>query len=159
VTLLGYGDPRLPDRFWDKVHVVADASALPGPCWIWGAVTRRGYGRFRVGNRMRSAYQLTADLAFGPAGPGVEPDHLCRVRACVNPAHLERVTHYENIMRGRTVPAINASRTHCPQGHPYAGANLLMDVTRDGGPARRCKTCRREQLARAKAKYLGKASA
>jgi hypothetical protein len=68
-------------------------------------------------------------------------DHLCRVRHCVNPAHMEPVTPRENILRSPVaLAAINARKTHCPQGHPLSGANLYR--TPQG--FRACRECRRK---------------
>lgn len=75
-------------------------------------------------------------------------DHLCRVRACVNPDHMEPVTIRENALRGETAAARNAAQTHCPQGHEYTGENTY--VTTAG--SRRCRTCTREYVRRSKAK-------
>jgi len=71
---------------------------------------------------------------------GLELDHLCRVRRCVNPEHLEEVTHQTNVLRGEGVAAINAAKTHCPQGHPYDEKNTLVWMGE-----RLCKACRRER--------------
>jgi hypothetical protein len=65
--------------------------------------------------------------------PGLEIDHLCAVAACVNPAHLEEVTHSENLKR------YVASKTHCPHGHPYDAENTYYDAN----AWRRCRECRR----------------
>lgn len=83
-------------RFWDKV----DKDGHDG-CWLWtDATSWNGYGRFYTGSRVMSAHRLSYELAVGPIPDGLQIDHLCRVRACVNPAHLEPVTLAENIRRG-----------------------------------------------------------
>src|ERR1035437_1939003 len=63
-------------------------------------------------------------------------DHLCRVRHCVNPAHLEPVTRQENLLRGQTTTASNAAKTHCPKGHAFIGNNIKMN-----SGSRKCRTC------------------
>lgn len=77
----------------------------------------------------------------GPVASGLTIDHLCRVRDCCNPEHLEPVTHRENLLRGDTVSARNVAKTHCPQGHPYSGENLILRhyPNRVG---RVCRACR-----------------
>ena len=82
--------------------------------------------------------RLDDELANGVLPATMQLDHLCRERACCNPAHLEPVTQAENIRRGEAV------KTHCPQGHPYEGDNLYIDSR----GKRRCKTCIAEQAAR-----------
>jgi hypothetical protein len=120
-------------------------------CLIWtGSRYPKGYGRaIMLGTE--GAHRVAYILAKGPIPEGKQIDHLCRVKACVNPDHLEAVTPSVNTKRGLSpaqITAINHRRkveiTHCPKGHPYFGDNLM--VGRDG--KRRCKTCRREQARR-----------
>ena len=117
------------DRFLAKIV------ASPNGCWIWQSGTNAdGYGLFRVDGRMVRAHRFAYELLVGPIPEGLELDHLCRVRNCVNPAHMEPVTHAENMRRGA-----HALKTHCPREHPYAGGNLY--IAPDG--KRRCWTCKR----------------
>lgn len=84
----------LPDRFWRKVQ------KTPG-CWRWtGAIQSAGYGSIGLGEgRVGSAHRVAYELLVGPIPPGLTIDHLCRNTWCVNPAHLEAVTHQENVRR------------------------------------------------------------
>ncbi len=123
------------ERFLAKV----DAS---GDCWEWTAATANGYGNFWVGgNRwMRAHLYLWSELV-GPVPDGLELDHLCRNRICVNPDHLEPVTRQENLLRSPlTRTSINAAKTLCPKGHEYT---KLRSGPRIG--QRYCRICRREQ--------------
>lgn len=142
------------DRFWSKVDkngpVPAHRPEL-GRCWLWIAGTTKGYGRFWLNGRPRGAHQVAWEMKHGPIPDGLEPDHLCRVRHCVNDAHLEPVTRAENTRRGGSgavAAARQLAKTHCPQGHPYSGDNLY--VTTSG--YRKCRTCGRESLRCYKAK-------
>ena len=119
-----FGDPRLPARFWAKVHVLDDG------CWEWtGVTTHDGYGQFGVGSRHddtdRKVYvhRWAYESLVGPIPSPLSLDHLCRNRACANPSHLEPVTIRENILRGNGLAARQARRTHCPYGHEYSEAN------------------------------------
>ena len=103
-------------------------------CRVWeGRLNRDGYGR--IGNR--AAHRVIYEETVGPVPPGMELDHLCRVRACVNPEHLEPVTHKENMARSEP-----AQRTHCPKGHEYTAENTYLQP-RTGTLMRSCKECRR----------------
>lgn len=122
------------ERFWAKVERVESSE-----CWLWLACQDgKGYGLFWVGRYVR-AHRFAYELLVGPIPEGLQLDHLCRVRHCVNPAHLEPVTNRENVLRGEGLPAQAARKTHCPHGHPYDEANTLG---RSDG-SRVCRTCNR----------------
>jgi len=129
------------ERFWDKV--TADPNS---GCWLWAAsLSRDGYGQFAPKrNALAGAHRYSYELHVGPIPKGLEIDHLCRVRSCVNPDHLEPVTPKENILRGTGLAAVNARKTHCRNGHKLSGENLY--VTPDG--RRDCRICRRESCRR-----------
>ncbi len=116
---------------------------MPEPnsgCWLWlGAINRNGYGRFSNGaHGMLMAHRVSLLLVGRERPDGMEVDHKCRVRCCVNPDHLEYVTHAENLRRGDTLSAIAARRTHCRAGHPLSGVNLMMRAGKRG-----CRECDR----------------
>ncbi len=114
-------------------------------CWLWtGYLTRGGYGRLYIGSyRYEYTHRLAYEEAVGPIPDGLELDHLCRNHACCNPAHLEAVTHRENIRRGagpdhcRRLSAAKSARPACPRGHLWTEANTY---TRPSG-RRYCRTC------------------
>lgn len=121
-------------RFWAKVDKT-------DTCWLWTAATRRGYGAFGVNGRMMGAHRLAYELMVGPIPVGMQLDHLCRVRHCVRPEHLEPVTAKENIQRGQTGPSRGRqqrAKTHCPHGHPYDEENTRIYLGH-----RHCRACQR----------------
>lgn len=113
----------------------------PDGCWTWLLSTRRnGYGHFSPEHSTHvSSHRYAYELYIGPIPEGMQLDHLCRNRICCNPSHLEPVTCKENLLRGDTFNAKNASRTHCPKGHPYRGENLMLQ-----NGSRHCRACRRQ---------------
>lgn len=143
-------EPTLSDRFWSKVDKfgpVSEHSPELGECWLWTAsLIGGGYGQYhetRNGkHRSLYAHRVIYEALIGPIPVGLEIDHLCRVRRCVNPIHLEAVSHQENVLRGESLAAQRAKRTHCPQGHPYYGGNLYI-TPRD---ERVCVTCNRASV-------------
>ena len=144
---------ELARRDWDMF--MAHVSPEPNTgCWLWmGYVNRGGYGRLnRAGRGTLNAHRYAYELLTGPIPAGLQVDHLCRVRSCVNPAHLEAVTHQENIRRGDN-GRHNAVKTHCPSGHLYSEANTKVNVK----GSRECRVCivlgsrRRRRIAREKA--------
>lgn len=109
------GSP-LPDRFWFSVSI----PLTEGGCWVWRGHLSRGYGQFRLGGVTRPAHRLLYETLVGPIPAGLEPDHLCRNRACVRPDHLEPVDHRTNCLRGISPAAVNAAKRTCLRGHAFA---------------------------------------
>lgn len=96
-------------------HYVVDANA---GCWIWpSAQSSNGYGLVWDGAKMVRAHRFFYEHHIGPIPAGFQLDHLCRVRLCVNPKHLELVTPRQNVLRGIGICAENAKKTHCKYGH------------------------------------------
>lgn len=142
-----HGDPTgkstetpLAERLWSGA--VADGTG----CWPWQrSRDPSGYGRIQVGGRstnggrLLGAHRIAYKLVKGPIPEGLQIDHLCRNRRCINPDHLEAVTMRENTLRGFGVAACHARQTHCKRGHPFDEANT------DRGEAgrRRCRICTR----------------
>ena len=128
----------LPERFASKVDFDGD-----GGCWLWLASTQphNGYGRYWDGSRTVMAHRWSYE-AHGRVIPrGMQLDHLCRVRACVNPDHLEPVTNDENTRRA--AGGIQ-DLTVCRNGHPRTPENTYTIRTkRNGHPVsyRRCRLC------------------
>lgn len=101
-----------------------------------GDVALHGYARLCWNAKKVYAHRIAYQLLVGPIPEGMQLDHLCRNRRCVNPDHLEPVTHAENVRRGLSGAYLRA-RTHCPKGHPYDQANTY--VSNSG--SRNCRAC------------------
>jgi hypothetical protein len=128
---------RLLSRFVAKT-VRDDISG----CLIWtGTRNKDGYGGFNVSRwTKRKAHRVSYELFVGPIPAGAELDHLCKTRSCVEPTHLEPVTHAENNARSSSLTALNAKKTECIRGHPFDEANTR--ITPQG--FRRCRACDRD---------------
>lgn len=126
----------LTSRFEDRIDKT-------GSCWLWTlAKNTGGYGVWTVDRRQFLVHRLAYELWVGEIPPGLTVDHLCRVRSCCNPAHLEIVTRGENSLRGDGPAAVNARKTHCPKGHPYDETNTCLS-----GGRRYCLACNRDRYA------------
>lgn len=134
----------LTDRFWSKVSK-PDGDA---GCWEWaGALNSRGYGQWGVLGVSKSTHRLAYQAIVGPIPDGMVIDHLCRVRRCCNPAHLEVVTNAENVRRGEA-----ATKSHCIHGHLLDESNTIVRRRSNGSTYRNCRTCQVESAARHRAK-------
>jgi hypothetical protein len=115
-------------------------SFIPEPnsgCWLFlGALSTGGYGTISLEGKQVRAHRAVYRLLRSEIPAGLVLDHLCRLPACVNPDHLEVVTHKENTLRGMSPHAVNARKTHCPRGHEYDIAN-----TRISQQGRDCRAC------------------
>ena len=134
--------PTAEARFWPFVDKTAT-------CWLWtGAQNGRGYGQFWDGSKKVYAHRFAYELLVGPIPDGLELDHVaalgCVNRHCVNPAHLEPVTHAVNTLRGGTIARRRSEQTHCIHGHPFDETNTC--IAKDG--TRYCRRCKADSEAR-----------
>ena len=126
-------DKKTLNRFWNKVKKT-------NYCWTWIACKNIcGYGLFNLNGKIIGAHRISYELVNGSIPKGLELDHLCKNPLCVNPDHLEAVTHRENLLRGETSASINAKKTHCIRGHEFTPENTYLNQSK-----RRCKICDQE---------------
>jgi hypothetical protein len=135
-------------RFWSYVDKRGEDE-----CWRWtGVHVPDGYGQFSVNYVRITAHRYAYQLLVGPIPDGAQIDHVkargCTFRDCVNPAHLEAVTPYENLMRSDGPPAQNKRMKLCKWGHSFD----IFFTGKNGRPRRACSICRRDQWRRANAK-------
>lgn len=132
---------ELGERFWGKVHVDGE---LPGACMVWtSALDWGGYPMYWVDERRRGAraHRLAYKAVIGAIPAGLTLDHLCRVRNCVNPGHLDPCTAGENAARSPFAPYnVKARQTHCLRGHAFDEGNTRRVR---GGRSRSCRACER----------------
>ncbi len=123
------------DRFARKFTVSANG------CWLWyAALTDDGYPVFSASTTTRG-HVFAFEHFRMPVPQGLELDHRCNNRRCVNPFHMLPVTTGENVLRGSGVCAVNSRKTACPYGHPYDGDNTYVDRT----GRRHCRACNRRR--------------
>ena len=124
------------DKFWSRVSKTET-------CWLWmGAKLPVGYGRF---SGAEYSHRKAWELLRGPIPAGLTVDHLCKVKSCCNPDHMEIVSRGENAIRGGGIAAsarIRLAKTHCIYGHEYTPENT---GTKPNG-SRQCLTCRRAMV-------------
>lgn len=126
------------ERFLNKIMPQEDG------CWLWtAALHSAGYGI--IGNQSGTfyAHRLSYEFFVGEIPQELDIDHLCRVRACVNPDHLEPVTRRENILRGtagQITGARQRAKTHCCNGHEFDEKNTRLNMR----GSRVCRACQRE---------------
>jgi hypothetical protein len=131
-------------------RITRNIEVSPTGCHLWtGRLMNTGYAQFtvvQVGYKSVAllGHRVAYELAYGRIPDGMVIDHLCRVRRCVNPDHLEPVAQRENTMRSPiAMGALNAAKTHCAQGHPYDAANTYVyQMKKRSTTVRICRTCR-----------------
>lgn len=131
-------------------------------CWIWTAsLCADGYGKARNSSFPSEtlAHRLSWLYYKGSLPRFMEIDHKCRVRCCVNPSHMEVVSHAVNVLRGIRSPERhrNGRKTHCKRGHELSGENLYIDRY-TAKTTRQCRTCRALRQAARRAKANSSAS-
>lgn len=147
----GYVRKSLRERMEEKTAIG------PGGCWLWtGSISKEGYGRVRIGGldpKVELAHRATYELLVGPISAGLELDHLCRVRRCRNPAHLEPVTRRENLMRSPALTFRLHREGRCKRGHAATKENVYR--RKSNGRVVCCRVCRRERDDRKRATRIG----
>lgn len=134
----------LLDRLWARVNKdgpIPEYAPHLGNCWFWLGAKTEGYGCITVtSGHLALVHRLTYVEARGPIPNDLVLDHLCRIRHCCRPSHLEAVTYGENNRRGFGSSGLNAKKTHCKWGHAFS----LENTKRTEAGTRRCLTCRQE---------------
>jgi hypothetical protein len=115
---------------------LAECRRGPNDCWLWPVPGSNGYGAAFYAGKTIGAHRAVYDYLVGPIPDGLTLDHLCRVRNCVNPAHLDPCTIRENILRSEGRAAQNARKDTCPRGHVFDTVNV-----KDGREERACSIC------------------
>jgi len=124
-------------RFFKVIHVDENK------CWNWGNSQANGYRAIEIKGKTIQAHVFSYEHFVGPVPEGLQLDHLCRNKRCVNPDHLEPVTASVNVRRGTSPAAANAIKTHCKRGHEFTPENTCH---RKGKPGRTCRTCKNEWM-------------
>lgn len=142
-----------------KSRGVLTAAAPPGlstPCWLWtGTRNDSGYGTLSWNGKTRLVHRLAYEASRGVIPEGRHLDHLCRIRHCFNPEHLEPKTPRGNVRSSPfTIASRNAAKTHCSKGHPFDATNTVIINAELGWRA--CRVCRQQKSRRYHAKQRSK---
>ena len=116
-----HGDPNKVDNFYreDEKRFLSHVKIIDSGCWEWqGRISNKGYAHFFWDKSTKNAHRFSYKQYVGPLTKGLQIDHLCRNKTCVNPSHLEQVTQQVNISR---IP--RHTKTHCKKGHEYTPEN------------------------------------
>ena len=133
------------ELFFDKIFF--DESG----CWLWTGALSNGYGLFRnEQSKQGTAHNFSYRYFKGKISDHLQIDHLCRIRSCVNPEHLEAVTPRDNLDRANHWSKINREKRNCPKGHEYSMENT--QITSIG--SRICKRCNRERMRKLREKTI-----
>lgn len=144
----GKMSPKALEYFEARVERVTESG-----CWIWmGEQLPSGYGRMNhVRKTARAlAHRVSYEHFRGPIPAGLQLDHLCRVRICCNPWHLDAVTPQVNFLRGMAPSAVAWRTARCQAGHALVGENVSLYQMVSGRQGRRCRTCQRRRMAKFK---------
>jgi hypothetical protein len=125
-----------------ECKLLANSTAVDGGCRRWtGAHTQKGYGHISIAGKARQVHRVAHEVWIGPIPDGHDVDHVhargCRHRDCIEPSHLEAITHAENVRRAAELI------THCPNDHEYTPDNIRWVRPKPGCVNRRreCRTC------------------
>lgn len=123
--------PRVP-----LIERLTGRTQFSGECWLWTGTTSGGYGQMKIDGRPHLVHRVAYELLVGPIPAGLVIDHLCRVRRCWNPDHLEPKTQRENLLApgSMAAAAAKAAQTHCVNGHSLEDAYVY-------GTVRHCRPC------------------
>ncbi len=136
--LMKSGDPLVGGKRTRAEQFASSYDVDANGCWIWNrSLVTNGYAAFWDGGIV-TGHRWSYENFIGPIPAGLQLDHLCRVRSCVNPDHLEPVTLAENVLRGVGVSAVNARKTHCQNNHPFDTANTYIG----SNGSRVCRPCK-----------------
>lgn len=127
-----------------NVAYLTPPAGIEGDCRLWLCrCDKDGYGQIKFKRHTKRAMRVAYEVFVGPIPEDLILDHLCRRRACVNPAHLEPVTNRTNLLRGDTSSARKAAQTHCVNGHPFTPENTYVYPSwrTNGGVRRTCRQC------------------
>lgn len=131
------------ERTFDE-RIDSQYSVDENGCWIWrNKPSGHGYSETTNNGKRIKLHRYMYERYKGEIPVGLVIDHLCRVRHCINPDHLEAVTNRENVLRGISISAKYARKTHCKHGHEFTKAN-----TRVYNGGRYCRACARESARR-----------